>query len=342
MNLMGFYTVKSKRKACIVGLGSYLPERILTNRDLEKMVDTSDEWIVSRTGMKERRIADANEFPSDMGANAAKKALENSGILPGKIDLIITATMTPDYISPSTAAIIQAKLGAVHAAAVDIQAACTGYLFGLSMAKAYIESGLYQNILLVATEKMSAFIDYCDRNTCVLFGDGASAAVISLASKGLAIDSVCLGTDGELADLVKIPAGGSRSPASEQTISEGAHYFKMVGNEVFKHAVRRMSAAAKECLASSGMTEDQISWLVPHQANVRIIDAIAKNFNISEDRVFKTLHKYGNTSASSVAIALDELTAENPLKEGEKLLLMAFGGGLTWGASILTSINETH
>jgi 3-oxoacyl-[acyl-carrier-protein] synthase-3 len=326
--------------ARIASLGSYLPKRVLSNQDLEKMVETSDDWIVSRTGMKERRIADSQEFPSDMGTYAAQKALEAANLRAEQIDMIIVATMSPDYISPSTANLIQSNLGANKAAAMDIQAACTGFLYGLSIAKAFIESKIYRHVLVIATEKMSSFIDYKDRTTCVLFGDGAAAAVIKGEGAGLRIDSLCLGADGELANLVQIPAGGSRNPASIDTISQGLHYFKMSGNEVFKHAVRRMSAAARECLQQAGLEESAVSWLVPHQANKRIIDAMAKNFNFPDQKVYQTVHKYGNTSASSIAIALDELTHEHTLKEGEHLLLTAFGGGLTWGASILTKTAE--
>lgn len=322
-------------KARIIGLGSYLPEKVLTNSDLEKMVETSDEWIVSRTGMKERRLAGMAEFASDMGANAATKALENASISSTAIDLILVATMTPDYISPSTAALIQASLKATNAAAVDIQAACSGYLYGLSVAKAYIESGLYKNILLIASEKMSSFIDYEDRNTCVLFGDGAAAAVISGEGKGFLIETVCLGADGTLAELLFIPAGGTRNPATPETLAKRMHFMKMNGKELFKHAVRRMISAAMDCLNKSGLKKEDISWLVPHQANARIIDSIADTLSIPLDKVYKTLHKYGNTSASSMGIALDELTQEHQIQPEEHLLLVAFGGGLTWGAALL-------
>lgn len=325
-------------KARIIGLGSYLPKKILTNQDLERMVETSDEWIVSRTGMHERRLAAENEFPSDMGAQAALQALASSDLKPEDLDMVIVASMSPDYISPSTANLIQAIIKAEKAAAMDIQAACTGFLYALSIAKAFIEAGHYRNILVVATEKMSAFIDYQDRATCVLFGDGAAAAVVASRGEGLRIDTICLGSDGQLADLVKIPAGGSRNPATKETLERRLHYFQMSGSEVFKHAVRRMSAAARECLSKVGLDETNVSWLVPHQANKRIIDAIAKNFKIPEDKVYQTLHKYGNTSASSIAIALHELMQEQELEEGEHLLLTAFGGGLTWGAAILTKV----
>lgn len=325
-------------KARIKGLGSYLPQKVLSNHDLEKMVDTTDEWIVSRTGIKERRIAADGEASSDMGAQAASNAIKNAGLKAKEIDLIIACTMTPDFICPSTAALIQNKLKAPHLAAVDIQAACTGYLYGLSMAKAYVESGLAQHVLVVATEKMSAVIDYTDRNTCVLFGDGASAAVVGREGKGLLIDTINLGADGEHADLIIVPGGGSSKPTTQKTVAEGLQYFRMNGKEVFKFAVRRMSEAAHVCLTQAGLTEQDISWMVPHQANMRIIEALSKKFKLPEDRVYKTIHKYGNTSASSVAIALDELVQEHSLAKGEHLLLVAFGGGLKWGAAILTKM----
>lgn len=325
------------RQARIIGTGSYLPERVLTNHDLEKMVDTTDEWILSRTGMRERRIADSAEFTSDMGLKACERAVKNAGIDPSEIDLILCATLTPDYIFPSTACMIQHKLGATKAAAVDIQAACSGYLYGLSMAKAFIESGMYTNILVVASEKLSSIVNYKDRNTCVLFGDGASACVVSsLPKEGLIIQSVQLGADGDQASLLILPAGGSRNPASQETVASNLHYLQMEGKEVFKHAVRRMEVAAKECLEAVGLKEEEISWLIPHQANIRIIEAMAKRFELPMSQVFMTIHKYGNTSASSVGIAIDELLAEQELKEGNNLLLVAFGAGLTWGASVLT------
>lgn len=327
-------------RARITGIGSYLPERILSNTDLEKIVDTSDEWIFSRTGMKERRIAREDEATSDMAIASGKKALENSGLSAEEIDLVIVATSTPDHLMPSTAAIVQAGIGASKAAAFDLIAACTGYLYGLSTAKAYIESGIYKNVLLVASEKMSAVLDYEDRTTCVLFGDGASAAVVSSKGAGLAIDSICLGSDGQLSDLIMIPAGGSRQPVTEETLKNRQHYFKMSGKEVFRHAVRRMGAAANECLEKANLTENQIAWLVPHQANVRIINALAKNFQIPLEKVAVTVHKYGNTSAPSVAITLDEILAEQAIEVGEHLLLVAFGSGLTWGASVITKIEE--
>lgn len=323
------------RRARVVGTGSYLPERVLTNADLEQMVETSDEWILSRTGMRERRIAAANEFTSDMGVRAAQKALESAGCAPEEIDLVLVATLTPDYVFPSTAALIQKEMNLTRAAAMDFQAACTGYLYGLTLAKSLIEAGIYRTVLLVASEKLSSIVNYKDRNTCVLFGDGAAASVISDKGRGLHIEEVCLGADGQLAELLILPAGGCRAPATEETVRNQLHYLTMEGKEVFKHAVRRMEMAAKQCLDQAGLEESAIDWMVPHQANVRIIDAIAKRFSIPEERVYKTVHKYGNTSASALPIALDELMRCERIEEGSRVLLVAFGAGLTWGATLL-------
>lgn len=332
--------MKKSTKARIIGTGCYLPEKVLTNQELEKMVETSDEWILSRTGMKERRIARSDEFTSDMGYEASLRALQSAGIGAEEIDLILVATVTADYVFPSTSCLIQARLKAVNAAAFDIMAACTGYIHALSQAKAYIDAGVYKNILIVAAEKLSSIVNYKDRNTCVLFGDGASACVVSHSGKGLRICDICLGADGDLADLITLPAGGSRNPTTAETVASDQHYLKMEGKEVFKHAVRRMEAASKQCLDSAGLAESEISWLIPHQANMRIIEAIAKRFAVPSERVYLTIHKYGNTSASSVGIALDELLREKQIQTGENILLTAFGAGLTWGACILTNMEE--
>lgn len=324
-------------KVKIVGTGSYLPERVLTNADLEKMVETSDEWIVTRTGMKERRLARADEFTSDMGLIAAQRALAQAGMDASEIDCIIFATITPDYLFPSTACLIQKALGASRAIGFDIQAACTGYLYGLSVAKSFVQSGAYKNVLLIAAEKLSSIINYQDRSTCILFGDGASACVVSSRDGGgLWVRNIELGADGEQAQLLMLPAGGCRAPASTATVEAGGHFIKMAGNEVFKHAVRRMELACKECLEAAQVNETEISWVVPHQANSRILDALAKRFeHLSPDRICRTVHKYGNTSASSVGIALDELLREGRVHLQEKVLLTAFGGGFTWGAALL-------
>lgn len=320
-----------------MGTGSFLPKKILSNRDLEQMVETTDEWIVSRTGMRERRIAGPDEFTSTMGTQAAEAALESASLSADQIDLILVATLTPDFIFPSTACLIQQAIGAKKAAALDIQAACTGYLYGLSIAKGMIEAGIYKNILLIASEKLSSIVNYQDRSTCILFGDGASAAVISSEGSGLAIQSVRLGADGEQGELLMLPAGGSRRPASMETVQGGEHYIKMAGNEVFKHAVRRMEGACKESLEAIGVEEKDVAWLIPHQANLRIIEAIAKRFaHLPSERIYRTVEFYGNTSASSVGIALDDLLKHKEVRGGEHVLLTAFGSGFTWGAAVLT------
>jgi 3-oxoacyl-[acyl-carrier-protein] synthase-3 len=324
-------------QAKIIGTGSYLPSKILTNHDLEKMVETSDEWIFTRTGMRERRIAGENEFTSDMGLEAARSALQRAQITPEEVDCILVTTSTPDYQTISTACMIQHGLGAIKASAMDIQAACSGYVYGICSAKSFIESGMYKNVLVVASEKLSSIVNYKDRTTCVLFGDGASACVVSREKKdGFLIRSMRLGADGAHTSLGMVPAGGCRLPASAATVDKDLHYIQMHGSEIFKHAVRKMESACKECIDLANLTESDVSWLVPHQANMRIIEAMSKRFQIPMERVYLTIHKYGNTSASSVGIALDELICTQSLQQDTNILLTAFGFGLTWGAAILT------
>lgn len=322
-------------KARIIGTGSFLPEKILTNKDLESLVETTDEWIVTRTGMKERRIAGEREYTSTLAANAAEQAIKNANISVEDLDLILLATLTPDYVFPSTACLVQDIIKA-NCPAMDLQAACSGYIYALSIAKAYIESGMYKNILIIASEKLSSITDYQDRGTCVLFGDGAAACVVSDKGPGLFIRNVILGAEGALSDLLYMPAGGSREPATLETVKERKHYIKMNGKEVFKNAVRRMESSSVECLKKAGISEDQISYIVPHQANERIIQALAKRFQVPMERVYLTVHKYGNTSASSCGIALDEFLKGNSLKDSENILMVAFGAGLTWGSAVLT------
>jgi 3-oxoacyl-[acyl-carrier-protein] synthase III len=326
-----------KETAKIISTGSYLPEKILTNFDLEKMVDTSDEWITTRTGVHQRRIASDDQFTSTMGIEAAKKALSKSNIKADQIDAIIVATLTPDYIFPSTACIIQHGIKAINAAAFDMQAACSGYIYALSIAKSFIESGAYKNILIIASEKISSIINYEDRATCVLFGDGAAAAIVSDQEIGLEIKAISLGADGEHSNLLILPAGGSKNPASQKTIDEKMHFIKMSGNEVFKHAVRKMEQSSKKCLEMANLTENDISYLIPHQANKRIIDAIAKRFpHLKKDQIIDNgIKNYGNTSASSIGIALDELINDKTITNDENILLTAFGSGFTWGSAIL-------
>jgi 3-oxoacyl-[acyl-carrier-protein] synthase-3 len=327
-------------KAIIIGTGSYVPEKILKNSDLEKMVETSDEWIVSRTGIKERRIAREDEYTSDMGIVAANRAIVDAKINPEEIDLILVATLTPDYMFPSVGCLIQKKLVKRTIPALDIQAACSGYVYAISLAKAVVESLMYKNVLIVASEKLSSIVNYKDRQTCVLFGDGAAACVVSGGcEKGLEIRGVSLGADGQQSDLLILPGGGSRNPASKETIDKEMHYLQMAGNEVFKHAVRRMELSSKECLSKLNLKETDISWLIPHQANIRIIEAIARRFkHLPSEKVYKeVVQKYGNTSASSIGIALDLLLKKEEIKNNENILLTAFGAGLTWGSVVLTN-----
>jgi 3-oxoacyl-[acyl-carrier-protein] synthase-3 len=324
-----------KSSAVISSIAAYLPEKILTNDDLTKLVDTSDEWIFSRTGIRERRIAANDEFASTMGAKAAKEALLRAQCAPTDIELIIVTTMTPDYLCPSTAALIQRDIGATRAAAVDISAACSGFVYGLAMVKAFIESSQYSSILLVSTEKNSAFIDYTDRNTCVLFGDGASACVIRRGGHGLRIRTTHLGASGEESDLLHIKAGGCRLPASSTSYNDKLHFIQMNGKELFKHAVRRMEEAINTCLNTADVSASSLRWLIPHQANIRIIDALAKRFSIPEDRVAITIDTFANTSSSTIPIALDKLQQAGQIAHSDLVLLTAFGGGLTWGATLL-------
>ena len=331
--------MNTKKDAIITAFGAYLPSRILTNSDLEKMVDTSDEWITSRTGIKERHIAEDNEYTSSMAAKAAENALERANLDPLLIDAILVTTMTPDFFCPSTAAIVQDIIGAKNAAALDIQAACTGFLYGLSIAKAWAESGAFKNILVISAEKNSAFIDYEDRNTCVIFGDGSGACLVQTHGAGYKIRDVSLGADGSQSALLKIPGGGSHSPSTKETVEKRKHCINMEGKEIFKQAVRRMETSAKACMQKAGVSENEVTWIIPHQANIRIIDAIAKRFTISDEKVVKTIHKYGNTSSATIPISIWDLEKNTTIQDGDNLLLTAFGGGLTWGSSILTKVS---
>ena len=331
--------MSEKSKARITGVGSYLPKKVLSNAELEEMVDTNDEWIVTRTGMKERRIAEEGEYSSTMGVIAAKEALENAGLAPSEIELIVVATATPDYIFPSTATIIQQKLEGCKAAAFDIQAACAGFLYGLSIVQSYIESGIYKNILLVATEKLSSIIDYTERSTCILFGDGAAAVVVRDQGKGLLIRDVSIGADSAPVETLGVLAGGCRHPASHKSVENKEHVLIMNGPEIFKSAVRCMENMANTTLNKLSITTEDISWFVPHQANIRIMESLAKRLKIPDSKVYKTIHKYGNTSASSVPIALKELLDEQTIAVGERILFSAFGAGLTYASSVVEKIN---
>ncbi|MBU1887728.1 MAG: ketoacyl-ACP synthase III [Candidatus Omnitrophica bacterium] len=322
------------RKAGILGLGYYLPPKRLTNSDLEKMVDTSDQWIMTRTGIKERRIADKDIATSDLGIKASKLAIKDSGLKPEDIDLIITATITPDMAFPATGCIIQDKIGAKNAAAFDINAACSGFVFGIVMAQQFVSTGAYNNVLVVGAEKLSSIVDWEDRSTCVLFGDGSGACVIG-ASDNRVIVSSFLGADGSGADLLKLPAGGSRMPATKETIKQRLHFLKMEGNEVFKIAVRIMVKAANKAITKVGLGCEDIDLLIPHQANIRILMAVAKRLGLPEEKIFMNIERYGNMSAASTAVALAEASQKNKIKRGDNIVLVAFGGGLTYGAALI-------
>ncbi len=323
------------RSARIVGVGSYVPPKVLTNRDLEKMVDTTNQWIIERTGIVERHIADDKTAASDMGLEAAKRALKNARVRPEELDLIIVATLTPDFIFPATACLIQDRLGARRAAAFDLEAACSGFIYGLSVARGFIASGEYDTVLVIASEVLSKITDWKDRATCVLFGDGAGAAVLKAAKEGQGILSTYLRADGGNWDLLRVPAGGSRIPTTHKSIEKRLHYMKMEGNKVFKIAVQSMQEAALEGIRKAGIKAEEISLLIAHQANLRIINAVAKRLKLPLRKVFVNLDRYGNTSAASIPLALDEAVKKGRIKRGDLVILVAFGGGFTWASCVM-------
>ncbi len=324
----------SSHQVCIAGTGSYVPEKILTNADLEKIVDTSDEWIFTRTGIRERRIAAEGEYTSHMAAKAAARALEQAGIAAADLELIIVATITPDTLTPATACYVQQILGAPGAVAFDISAACSGFLYAMKIAKRLISDGAFNNALIVGAEKLSSFINWEDRTTCVLFGDGAGAAVLRRAAPDEGeILATEMGTDGKLTHLLNIPGGGSACPITRENADQRLATLAMLGKEVFKHAVTRMKESAEKVIERAGLKPEDIALVVPHQANLRIIDAIAERLSVPPERVFVNLQKYGNTSAAAVAIALDEANRSGAIKRGEHVVLVVFGAGLTWAAA---------
>ena len=314
----------------IMGTGSYVPERILTNDDLAKIVDTNDEWITTRTGIRERRIAADDEATSDLAFKAAEKAIIDAGIDKNEIELIIVATMTQDHLTPSTAALVQDKLG-IKAAAFDVSAACTGFIYGFTAGYSFIKAGIYKKVLVIGAETMSRVIDWEDRGTCILFGDGAGAVVLGEVETGGFLASH-LAADGSGACELIVPAGGSRKAATAETIENREVYLKMNGREVFKFAVKAFPESVENVLTQQNLTADDIDIFIPHQANVRIIEAIAKRFKQPLDKFFVNLHKYGNTSGASIPIALDEASKEGRFKRGDKIVATGFGGGLTYGS----------
>ncbi len=322
------------RRVGIVGVGFYVPEKVLTNADLEKMVDTTDEWIRSRSGIQERRIAEKGVGTSDLSAKAAQMALENAGVKPEEVDLLIVATTTPDMPLPSSACFVQEKIGAKNAAAFDLGAACAGFVYAMVTAEQFIKSGTYKTVLVIGADLISSFIDWTDRSTCVLFGDGAGAVVMREVSSGGILSSV-LGSDGRYAELLKICAGGSRLPASDETVKSKGHFLKMNGSEVFKLAVRGMADAVIKALAKAGVQKDEVACFIPHQANQRIIDAVSDRLEFPKEKIFINLQKYGNTSSASCAIALYEALKEGKIKKKDKVVITTFGSGLVWGAMVL-------
>ncbi|HSJ13532.1 MAG TPA: beta-ketoacyl-ACP synthase III [Longimicrobiales bacterium] len=319
----------------IVATGRYLPERVLTNADLEKIVDTTDEWILERTGIRERRIAAADMGAADMGARASQIAMQRAGVLPGEIDVIVVSTATPDRLLPATACDMQAILGATNAAAYDISAACSGFIYALQLAEGHIAAGRAEIALVVSTEKMSGIIDWTDRQTCVLFGDGAGAAILRKAQNGRGVLSTFIRSDGTLAELLWRPAGGVRVPMDLAVLDAKSHLVQMAGREVFKAAVRSMAEAADQALMKAGLTGEDIDLLVPHQANIRIIEATAKYAGIPMDKVYINIERYGNMSSATVPIALDEAIEQGLVKAGSNVLMVAFGAGFTWASSVV-------
>lgn len=321
--------------AGIIGTGSYLPEKVLTNQHFTDYLDTTDEWIVSRTGIKERRQAGPGKATSDLGAIAGKRAIKDAGLQAEDIDLIITATVTPDMLLPATACLIQEKIKAKNAAAFDINAACSGFIYGLSMANAFVKTGVYKNVLVIGAEVLSSILDPEDRRTVVLFGDGAGAAVVSQVEEGKGFMAFDLGADGSGADVLKLDAGGSKMPANQESLDLGAHYVKMMGKEVFKFAVRILGQTSRRVLEKAGITNEDVDFLIPHQANIRIVDAALRRFQISRDKTMINLEKYGNTSGASIPIALDEAIKLGRIRENDTVVMVGFGAGLTWASTVM-------
>lgn len=326
---------ETPRPVQIVGTGSYVPERVLTNADLEKMVDTTDEWIVTRSGIRERRIAPEHICTSDMGAEAARRAMDQAGVGAADIDLVICATITPDMPFPATACLVQHKIGVKRAAAFDIEAACSGFVYALEIGQQFITSGTYNTVLVVGAEKLSTIVDWQDRSTCVLFGDGAGAAILRSHGNSHGILTTCMGADGGQSDILLMPAGGARYPATKESVSAGMHYLKMAGKEVFKLAVTAMLNAAEEAMAKCNLTIDDIKCVIPHQANIRILDAMAERLGSPKEKIYVNLDRYGNVSSASVAIALDEAAREGRFQRGDLILLVVFGSGLTWASCVI-------
>ena len=323
------------RTCAVAGVGSYVPSRVLTNADLQRMVNTSDEWIISRTGIKERRLAAPDEATSDLAAKAAVKAMANAQVTADQLDLIVVATVTPDMLFPSTACLVQEKIGAKRAAAFDIEAACSGFIYGLEIGQQFIMSRTFDTVLVIGAEKLSSIVDWSDRNTCVLFGDGAGAAVLQNMPDSHGLLTAFMGADGSKGSVLCVPGGGSRCPASADSVANRLHFLRMDGKETYKNAVQAMLSAAQEVLRRCELDVSQIKCIIPHQANRRIIDAVGARLGARPDQLFVNLEKYGNTSAASVGIALDEAVSLGRIERGDLVLLTVFGGGFTWAAALI-------
>ena len=322
-------------RAHVTGWGRYVPDQILTNADLEKMVDTNDEWIVTRTGIRERRVAAAHETTASMASVAALRAIRTSGLDPDDIDLILLATLTPDYWMPSTAALVKEAIGNTRAAAMDVAAACSGFVYAFSTAQAYVTSGLAKHVLVIGAELLTRFLDYTDRSTCILFGDGAGAVVVSASTEPGGSLGIELTTEPQGAYMIWLPAGGAKSPPSRETIARGEHYIRMEGRETYRFATRTLASTALESVRKAGLEPDDVSLFIPHQANIRIIEAVAKGLNLPMDRMFVNLDRYGNTSAASVPIALAEAVNSGRVAVGDNVCIVAFGAGFTSGAATI-------
>jgi len=327
--------MRQNQRASITGIGSYLPSKVLTNYDLEKMVDTSNDWIIQRTGIKERRIVENGVTTSDLATQASLRAMEDAGVSPKDLDMIITSTITPDHIFPSTSCYIQQKIGATRACAFDILAACAGFIYAMSIGQSFINSGAMKTVLVVGAECLSKITDYTDRATCVLFGDGAGAVIIQRNPVKHEILSSSLAADGSEADVLIMPGGGARNPASLESIQQRMHYIQFKGKEVFKLAVNNITNLILETTKENGFTLEDIDLIIPHQSNLRIIEATMEKLGLPMEKAFVNIDKYGNTSSASVPIAIDEARKDGRLRKGDIVMLVAFGGGLTWGSSLI-------
>jgi 3-oxoacyl-[acyl-carrier-protein] synthase-3 len=328
-------TVNKDKAVGIIGIGSYVPAKMVTNKDMEQIVDTSDEWIVDRTGIKARHFVAEGEHTSDIATKAAERALLDANLTADDIDLVVVATATPDMLFPSTACLVQHNLNATHAAAYDLSAGCSGFMYAIATSSQFIKTGLYKHVLVIGAETLSRLMDFTDRNTCVLFGDGAGAVVLGEVPAGYGILGIHLGSDGGGGPLLSLPAGGTRIPATEESVKQRLHYIHMEGNEVFKFAVKVMGEAAMKALDDAGIKSSEVDWLIPHQANIRIIQSAARRLKMPAEKVVINVDRYGNTSSASIPIALEEAIHDGRIKAGQTIVMVGFGAGLTWAATVI-------